>query len=70
MKEYSPLYEVNGILKENPFPPSLPYEPLFKPKEKDKAQTILQALDGLSSVEALNLLAKCRMAVLQCEIKV
>lgn len=70
MKVYfSPLYKVNGILKENPFPPSLP-EPLFEAEEEDKAQTILKTLDGLSSVEALNLLKKCRMAVLQCKIKV
>lgn len=69
MKEYTTLYKFNGIWQHIPSPPPS-WQPLFDPEEENKAQTILQTLDGLSSVQALNLLKKCRMAVLQCEIKV
>ncbi len=61
------LVDVDGILQRHPCLPKVLFE---EQKETDKAKTILKTLDGLSSVQALNLLEKCKMAVLQCEFKV
>lgn len=43
---------------------------LFSNSEKERAETILKALEGMRIISAQVLLEKCKEAVMQCQVSV
>lgn len=43
---------------------------LFLNSEKERAETILKALEGMRIISAQALLEKCKEAVMQCQVSV
>ena len=43
---------------------------LFSNSEKERAETILKALEGMRIISAQALLEKCKEAVMQCQVSI